>query len=413
MLDDLRERIADLQDRLYAESTQAVLLVLQGLDASGKDGVIRSVFSGATRSASVPPPSACPRRPSSRTTTCGGSTRRCRHEARSASSTARTTRTSSRCGCTRSRPRASGAVGPRTSASGSRCSSTRARRSSRCSSTSRRRSSGRRLQERVDDPRKRWKFRMGDLEVRERFDEFVAAWEEVIGETSTDWAPWHVVPADRNWVKIDRGRDARRGRARAARPEDARGRARDRGTGHRVSAAASVLASRHDRRHRAAGAAARLRGVHQDRRELDAPAHVRAVRQGRLLRQLAEPPRDRALRGDRPSADPLRRAVRGVAAGATSTRSRSPASRAEVTRASREVAPVADSALALARRVVAAGSTEPVGRSRGGHAPLRRRRRGLDLARQDRARSHLGARRSCRRARRPRSVRTTNSSSSS
>ena len=47
VLDDLRERIADLQDRLYAESTRAVLLVLQGLDASGKDGVIRSVFSGA------------------------------------------------------------------------------------------------------------------------------------------------------------------------------------------------------------------------------------------------------------------------------------------------------------------------------------------------------------------------------
>ncbi len=37
--------------------------------------------------------------------------------------------------------------------------------------------------------------------MRERFDDWVAAWEEAVTETSTDWAPWYVVPADRNWVK--------------------------------------------------------------------------------------------------------------------------------------------------------------------------------------------------------------------
>jgi polyphosphate kinase 2 (PPK2 family) len=58
-----------------------------------------------------------------------------------------------------------------------------------------------RFQERVDDPEKRWKFRNADLDVRARFDEYVAAWEDAISETSTDWAPWYVVPADRNWVK--------------------------------------------------------------------------------------------------------------------------------------------------------------------------------------------------------------------
>jgi polyphosphate kinase 2 (PPK2 family) len=58
-----------------------------------------------------------------------------------------------------------------------------------------------RFQERLDDPAKRWKFAKGDLEVRRRFDEYLAAWEDVITETSTEWAPWHVVPADRNWVK--------------------------------------------------------------------------------------------------------------------------------------------------------------------------------------------------------------------
>src|SRR6185503_2404762 len=58
-----------------------------------------------------------------------------------------------------------------------------------------------RFQDRVDDPEKRWKFRTADLDVRKRYDEYVAAWEEVLHETSTEWASWHVVPADRNWVK--------------------------------------------------------------------------------------------------------------------------------------------------------------------------------------------------------------------
>jgi polyphosphate kinase 2 (PPK2 family) len=59
----------------------------------------------------------------------------------------------------------------------------------------------RRFQERVDDPEKRWKFRRDDLKVRERFDDWIAAWEDALTETSTEWAPWYVVPADRNWLK--------------------------------------------------------------------------------------------------------------------------------------------------------------------------------------------------------------------
>jgi len=58
-----------------------------------------------------------------------------------------------------------------------------------------------RLQERIDDAEKRWKFRKRDLEVRARFDEYIAAYEEVIEQTSSEHAPWFVVPADRNWVK--------------------------------------------------------------------------------------------------------------------------------------------------------------------------------------------------------------------
>ena len=58
-----------------------------------------------------------------------------------------------------------------------------------------------RLQERLDDPEKRWKFRTGDLDVHARFDDYLRAYDEVIEQTSTAHAPWYVVPADRNWVK--------------------------------------------------------------------------------------------------------------------------------------------------------------------------------------------------------------------
>jgi len=58
-----------------------------------------------------------------------------------------------------------------------------------------------RLQERIDDPEKNWKFRRSDLEVRARWDEYQQCYEEAITATSTDWAPWYVVPADHKWVR--------------------------------------------------------------------------------------------------------------------------------------------------------------------------------------------------------------------
>ncbi|MDO8389243.1 MAG: polyphosphate kinase 2 family protein [Actinomycetota bacterium] len=58
-----------------------------------------------------------------------------------------------------------------------------------------------RLQERIDDPEKRWKFRQGDLEDRALWPQYVAAFEDALSRTSTASAPWYVVPADRNWVR--------------------------------------------------------------------------------------------------------------------------------------------------------------------------------------------------------------------
>jgi len=58
-----------------------------------------------------------------------------------------------------------------------------------------------RLQARLEDPAKRWKFRVGDLGDRARWHDFQAAYEDALTETSTMWAPWYVVPADRKWVR--------------------------------------------------------------------------------------------------------------------------------------------------------------------------------------------------------------------
>lgn len=59
----------------------------------------------------------------------------------------------------------------------------------------------RRLQARLDDPTKRWKFRLGDLKERKLWADYIEAYEDVLSKTSTDWAPWYVVPSDRKWFR--------------------------------------------------------------------------------------------------------------------------------------------------------------------------------------------------------------------
>jgi polyphosphate kinase 2 (PPK2 family) len=57
-----------------------------------------------------------------------------------------------------------------------------------------------RLQARLDDPEKRWKFRREDLDVRAQWDEYTRLYDEALTATSTKWAPWYIVPADHKWV---------------------------------------------------------------------------------------------------------------------------------------------------------------------------------------------------------------------
>ncbi|NLF52597.1 MAG: polyphosphate kinase 2 family protein [Leptolinea sp.] len=58
-----------------------------------------------------------------------------------------------------------------------------------------------RFMERLDVPEKNWKFNAGDLEERKLWSEYMKAFEEAIAKTSTEWAPWYVVPANRNWFR--------------------------------------------------------------------------------------------------------------------------------------------------------------------------------------------------------------------
>jgi len=57
-----------------------------------------------------------------------------------------------------------------------------------------------RLLERTDDPRKRWKFSAADLAERECWDAYMKAFEEAINSTSTEHAPWYIIPADHKWI---------------------------------------------------------------------------------------------------------------------------------------------------------------------------------------------------------------------
>ena len=57
-----------------------------------------------------------------------------------------------------------------------------------------------RFLDRLDDPEKNWKFSAADVRERGYWDDYQAAFEDAINATSTPWAPWWVIPADRKWA---------------------------------------------------------------------------------------------------------------------------------------------------------------------------------------------------------------------
>jgi PPK2 family polyphosphate:nucleotide phosphotransferase len=57
-----------------------------------------------------------------------------------------------------------------------------------------------RLLKRLDDPDKNWKFSISDLSERNKWQQYMEAYQDVLKETNTEWAPWYVIPADKKWV---------------------------------------------------------------------------------------------------------------------------------------------------------------------------------------------------------------------
>ena len=200
-LDELRGKLEVLQQRLYAEARHSVLLVLQGIDASGKDGVVRTVFEGVNpqgcRVASFKAPNstelshdylwrvhaALPARGEI------GIFNRSHYEDVVAVRMLEIA------------PERVWKRRPGHIVDWERMLVDEGTSIVKVFLNVSKEEQRLRLQERIDDPEKRWKFRKSDLDVRARFEGYIDAYEDVIAETSSEHAPWFVVPADRNWVK--------------------------------------------------------------------------------------------------------------------------------------------------------------------------------------------------------------------
>lgn len=201
LLESLAVQVGLLAQRLYAEASRSVLLVLQGTDTSGKDGAIKGALDGVSPSSlrvvAFKGPSdseldhdplwrihaSCPNRGEI------GVFNRSHYEDVVA------VRVRGLVPESRWRPRFAHLrdFESMLSAEGT----TVVKCFLHLSSEEQRA----RLQARLDDPEKRWKFRSADLEDRQHWDDFTAAYEEAITETSIPEAPWWIVPADRKWLR--------------------------------------------------------------------------------------------------------------------------------------------------------------------------------------------------------------------
>ena len=79
---------------------------------------------------------------------------------------------------------------------------------------------------RCDLPEKHWKFSASDIKEREHWDDYEHAFSEMLSHTSTEWAPWHVIPADHKWFARLAAASVLIGHPQGDRPTDPRGRRR-------------------------------------------------------------------------------------------------------------------------------------------------------------------------------------------
>ena len=200
-LQDVKVHLDKLQQRLAAENKRSLLLVLQARDAAGKDGTVRSIFSGLNpagvqvTSFKVPAGREASQDYLWRVHAAVPAT------VRSVCSTAATTRTCSSCASRASCRSRCGRSASGTSTSSSGCCRDEGTTIVKCFLNVSKAEQAQRFQDRLDDPTKSWKFRAGDLADRKLWPKFQTAYEDAIRETSTSHAPWYVVPADHNWVR--------------------------------------------------------------------------------------------------------------------------------------------------------------------------------------------------------------------
>jgi PPK2 family polyphosphate:nucleotide phosphotransferase len=198
---DNRERLEDLQDRLWAEGKHAVLVVLQGIDASGKDGAVRHVMTAfnpqgcQVSSFKVPTAEEAAHdflwRIHKRVPGKGeiGIFNRSHYEevliVRVHDLVPKEV-WSGRYELIREFEETLVATGTTIVKFFLHISKDEQRE---------------RLQDRYDTPKKRWKFSLGDLAERKLWDDYMAAYEDALSKTSTKDAPWYVIPANKNWVR--------------------------------------------------------------------------------------------------------------------------------------------------------------------------------------------------------------------
>jgi PPK2 family polyphosphate:nucleotide phosphotransferase len=198
---ELNEQLAELQERLWAENRRSLLVVLQALDAGGKDGAIRKVFSGVNpqgcRVTSFKAPSeeelahdflwrihkATPRKGEI------GIFNRSHYEdvliVRVHDLVPKSVWSK--------RYAMINAFEANLAASGTTIVKFFLHISKEEQAD--------RFRKRIENPEKNWKFRSEDLAEREHWDDYQKAFEDALTKTSTDVAPWYVIPADKKWYR--------------------------------------------------------------------------------------------------------------------------------------------------------------------------------------------------------------------
>jgi PPK2 family polyphosphate:nucleotide phosphotransferase len=198
---ELIGQVSDLQRRLYAENTRSVLVVLQAMDTGGKDGTIKHVFTGVNpagvRVASFKAPST--------TELAHDYLWRIHAQAPAKGEIVIFNRSHYESVLVervhdlvpkqvwQARYDQINAFEEELTAAGTTIV--------KCFLHISKHEQRKRLLSRLDDPTKRWKFNSGDIEERQLWDQYMEAYQDAVNQTTTDFAPWHVVPSDHKWYR--------------------------------------------------------------------------------------------------------------------------------------------------------------------------------------------------------------------